>query len=79
MPYAKNIGASHSPDLFHGQYELSKATVGPLASQEKSFEKSLEEADTKMKKAIKKHGEASEEARRASGMYTLRKDGLEER
>jgi uncharacterized protein DUF6399 len=77
--YAKNIGASHSPDLFHGQYELSKATAGPLASQERSFEKSLEEADVKMKKVIKKHGESSEEARRASGMYNLRKHGLEER
>ena len=32
-----------------------------------------------MKKAIKKHGEASEEARRASGMYNLRKHGLGER
>jgi hypothetical protein len=77
--YAKNIGASHSPDLFHGQYELSKATAGPLASQERSFEKSLEEADAKMKKAIKKHGESSEEARRVSGIYSLRKHGLEER
>lgn len=77
--YAKNIGASHSPDLFHGQYELSKATAGPLASQERSFEKSLEEADAKMKKAIKKHGESSEEFRQASGVYNLRKHGLEER
>ncbi|MEK7790512.1 MAG: DUF6399 domain-containing protein [Deltaproteobacteria bacterium] len=77
--YAKNIGASHSPDLFHGQYELSKATAGPLASQERSFEKSLGEADAKMKKAIKKYGESSEEARHASGIYNLRKHGLEER
>ena len=50
-----------------------------MASQERSFEKSLEEADAKMKKTIKKHGESSEEARRASGLYNLRKHGLEER
>jgi hypothetical protein len=77
--YAKDIRASHSPDLFHGQYELSKATAGPLASQERSFEKALEEADAKMKKAIKKHGDSSEQARHASGMRNLRKHGLEER
>ena len=77
--YTKNIGATHSPDLFHGQYELSKATAGPLASQERSFEKALEEADLKMKKAIKKHGEASEQAGHASSTYNLRKHGLEVR
>jgi len=77
--YAKKIGASHSPDLFHGQYELSKATAGPLASQERSFEKAVGEADLKMKKAIKKHGEGSEEAKQATGTYNLRKHGLEQR
>jgi hypothetical protein len=77
--FTKEIGASHSPDLFHGQYELSKATAGPLASQERSFEKAVGEADLKMKKAIKKHGEDSEEAKQATGTYNLRKHKLEER
>jgi superfamily II DNA or RNA helicase len=31
-PYAKDIDVLHSPDLFHGQYELSKATAAPLSS-----------------------------------------------
>lgn len=77
--YAKDIGAQHSPDLFHGQYELSKATAAPLSSQERAFEKALGEADAEVKKAIKKHGEASEEARIAIGKHSLRKHGLEER
>lgn len=77
--YTKDIGAQHSPDLFHGQYELSKATSAPLASQERAFEKKMNEADTEVKKAIKKYGETSKQAEMAISKYRLRKYGFEKR
>lgn len=77
--YTKDIGAQHSPDLFHGQYELAKATAAPLTSQEKAFEKAVDEADAKVKKMIKKHGQSSEEAQKAISEHKLRIFGLEER
>ena len=43
--YAKSIKAIHSPDLFHGQYEISKATAGSLSSQERAAETALKKAD----------------------------------
>ncbi len=76
--YTKDIGAQHSPDLFHGQYELSKATAAPLSSQERSLEKALAKVDTEVKKAMKKHGEGSPEVRVAVGKRSLRAFGLEE-
>lgn len=77
--YTKDIGAQHSPDIFHGQHELTKATSAPLSSQERAFERAVSEADSEVKKAIKKHGENSEMAERAIGKRKLRKHGLEER
>ena len=77
--YTKDIGAQHSPDLFHGQYELAKATAAPLASQERAFEKAVNEADARVKKAIKKHGQSSVEAEKAIAEHKLRIFGLEER
>lgn len=75
----KELGAQHSPDLFHGQYELSKAMSGALAVQKRSFEKELNEAEEKVQKAITRHGKASEKAQCAMGMRNLRQHGLEER
>ena len=77
--YAKDIGAQHSPDIFHGQYELGKATAAPLASQMRAFEKAVTKADAEVKKAIKKYGETSEEAKKAISKRSLRLLGLEER
>lgn len=51
---ANSLGAEHSPDLFHGQYEISKATSGALSSQERSAENSLNEAEENLKKALGK-------------------------
>lgn len=76
---AKELGAQHSPDLFHGQYELSKAISGALAIQKRSFEKDLKEAEKKVQKAIERHGQDSEKAREARGKRNLRQHGLEER
>ena len=39
------LGAKHSPELFHAQYEISKATAGPLAAQKREFENALNEAE----------------------------------
>ena len=77
--YTKDIGAQHSPDLFHGIYELSKATAAPLASQVRAFEKAVNEADTKVTKAIKKHGQSSKDVEKAIAEHKLRIFGLEER
>ena len=38
------LGAHHSPDLFHVQHELSKAVCAPLATKERAADKALTEA-----------------------------------
>jgi hypothetical protein len=77
--YAKEAGAKHIPELFHAQYEISKATAAPLAAQEKELEKALMEADKKLKKTEKKHGEGSEKACEARIASNYTKIGLEKR
>jgi uncharacterized protein with PIN domain len=47
---AKSYNAAHSPDLFHGQYEISKAVAGALVSQERSAEKALKKAEEDLTK-----------------------------
>ena len=76
---AKELGAKHIPELFHSQYEISKATAAPLASQEREFEKAVVEADEKLKKTILKEGVDSEKAQEALKICNLRKLGLEKR
>src|SRR3989339_373956 len=49
---ANSYNATHSPDLFHGQYEISKATGGALSSQERAAEKALNEAEENLKQMI---------------------------
>lgn len=51
---ANEYEVAHSPDIFHGQYELSKATSGALSSQERAAEKSFNEAEEKVKKLSKR-------------------------
>lgn len=76
---AKKLGAEHIPELFHSQYEISKATAAPLDSQEREFEKAVVEAEVKLKKAVLKEGADSENAREALKICNLRKLGLEKR
>jgi transposase len=47
----KGLGAEHISELFHAQYEISKATAAPLASQERYSEQALNEMEEKFKKA----------------------------
>jgi Family of unknown function (DUF6399) len=75
----KELGAQHSSDLFHGQYELSKAISGALATQKRSFEKELKEAEERVQKTVARYGKDSEKAKGAIGMRNLRQHGLEER
>ena len=76
---AKELGAKHIPELFHSQYEISKATAAPLSAQEREFEKAVVEADVKVKKAILKEGVNSQKTQEALETYNLRKFGLEKR
>jgi len=76
---AKEFGAVHSPDIFHGQQEITKATSAPLASQEEAFKKSLDDAEKKLQKTIQKHGENSEKSKQAQGVRNLRRIGYEAR
>jgi hypothetical protein len=76
---AKQLGATHIPEIFHAQYEISKATAGALASQEREFERLAGEAEEKVNKAIQKGGENSEKAQEAKKICKLRKIGLEQR
>jgi hypothetical protein len=75
----QDLKAEHSPDLFHIQQELSRATSFPLKSQEKEFEKAVETAEEKYKKAVVKHGADSVQAQEAKGMHNLRQIGLADR
>lgn len=55
----EGLGAHHSPDLFHVQQELSRATSAPLGAQVRSAEKTL----GKRKKTIYSSGAAQAAAR----------------
>lgn len=50
----KAFGAAHSPDLFHAQHEISKATSASLSSQERCAERDLSEAEEKIHRAREK-------------------------
>ena len=45
------LGAHHSPDLFHVQHELSKAVCAPLATKERAAHKALTEAQEQLAQA----------------------------
>jgi hypothetical protein len=45
------LGAHHSPDLFHVQHELSKAVSAPLATKERAADKALGDAKEQLEQA----------------------------
>jgi hypothetical protein len=51
---AKSSDATHSPDVFHGLYEISKATGGALSSQERAAEQDLKKAEEDLQKHMAK-------------------------
>lgn len=71
----KSIGATHSPDLFHGQHEISKATSASLASHERAAKKALDKAEEDLKKLVlQPHRIIKEESRKQKeDMTTLEK------
>ena len=74
---AKEMGAEHIPELFHSQYEISKATSGALAAKERESERELEESEEKLKRIEKRYGEDSDECVEAKRVRNLRKCRLE--
>ena len=48
------LGAHHSPDVFHVQYEITKAASAPLSSKTKKAKKNLEKAGEEVKRRIQK-------------------------
>jgi len=63
---AKALEAVHIPELFHAQYEISKATSALLASQERTAEKALNKAEEDYKRI-------KEERRRFGNEYKQQK------
>lgn len=43
-----HLGAHHSPDLFHGQHELSKAVSAPLAVKQRAAHKAVAQAEERL-------------------------------
>ena len=72
-----NLGATHIPELFHAQQELTKATAAALASQERQFVNELADAERKLEKAVAKHGQDSQMAQEATIVRNCRRHGLE--
>ena len=51
----KELGAHHSPDLFHVQQELTRATSAPLRSKYKQAETSCHETTAAVQRLLEKH------------------------
>lgn len=71
------LNAEHSPDLFHVQQELTRATAAPLSAQEKEFELLAEKAKQQLDRTIQKHGEGSSNAIEVEYNHRCRNAGLE--
>lgn len=48
----RDLGANHSPDVFHVQHEIVKGVNGPLASKIRGAEKALEKASAEVNRHI---------------------------
>lgn len=73
----QELRVEHSPDLFHVQQELSRATAAPLSAQEREFELLAEKAKQQLEKASGKYGEGSSKTTEAERNYKLRSVGLD--
>lgn len=71
----EDLGAHHSPDLFHGQQELIRGTSAPMAARVRRSRKAVAEAekDTKMREEIYEVDEKSEDKTSAKLPAPLRK------
>jgi hypothetical protein len=49
LAYVENhLGGHHSPDLFHGQHELSKAVAAPMAAKQRAAAKAVTTAEEQL-------------------------------
>ena len=71
----EHLGAHHSPDIFHVQQEVTKATSAPLASKTKSVEKSLAAID-KVLEAKKNESPLEKKRGRPCALSTQTKESL---
>jgi hypothetical protein len=63
-----HLGAHHSPDLFHGQHELSKAVAAPMAAKQRAADKAVVKAAETLKRVQEHHSSAdSAPAKRGPG------------
>ena len=63
----KGLGAHHSPDVFHVQYEISKGTSGALSSAIKKTEKQVETAIKQTQKIIRTKEQYDNQPKRPRG------------
>lgn len=74
LSHVKNsLQVEHSPDLFHIQQEISKATTAALKSQESSAEKEVEKTKRRLEKLKLKHEEGSPQLKEVEVAYLCNK------
>lgn len=70
------LGAHHSPDLFHVQQELSKAVCAPLATKERAADKALTEAQEQLDQAQARLENTDDPPQSAGRVVPLKNRGL---
>jgi hypothetical protein len=68
----KDMGAIHIPELFHAQYEISKATSAALNSQERSAEKAFNDVEERVKRVKEKSKKLGKEGYQKQQQYIER-------
>jgi len=71
------LGAQHTPELFHAQYDLTKATSSTLAAQEKEMQREVIKAEETLQRKIKRYGQDSQQAQKATVQRNLVRYSLE--
>lgn len=59
-------GVHHSPDLFHIQTDVHKATAGPLSSKQRKYERARKKAQNCLFQAMKKKKRLEKKAKSKS-------------
>jgi hypothetical protein len=75
----KELKVEHSPDIFHVQQDLSRATAGSLKAQEREIECELDKEQRRLARIIEKHGDESEAALEAKKVRDLKLCGQKAR
>ena len=75
----KTLNVVHSPDLFHVQYEVSKATSAALNSQKSAFEKDCAKVKKQLGKVETKYGKDSPQAEQKRVELRVKEFGFTQR